>query len=225
MQRVKVSQSKPTQALAFCPAHEDVNTASLSIKEGRDGRVLLKCFAGCNASEIVQSVDLKLRDLYPWTPGQPQPKTKPCATRSTLKAAYHAALASIVQQRDPTERDAPRSTHEMNRARALAEFKFSNVSLSPKTPLLWEIRPPWDRDPLWPLWFEQELLQQMLEDHALSHPDAPPGEVGGAHPTPQQIAAAANRTAIKMARWAADNRLRQRSDPKPIPDGDADARP
>jgi hypothetical protein len=102
IQRVKISQAKPNQALAYCPAHEDVNTASLSIKEGRDGRVLLKCFAGCTALEIITSVELKLRDLYPWTPGQIQPKNKPRATRLTLKTAYNATLAAIVQQRPQT---------------------------------------------------------------------------------------------------------------------------
>jgi DNA primase len=41
--------------LARCPAHDD-RKASLSISEGRDGRVLLKCFAGCAFDQIVSAV-------------------------------------------------------------------------------------------------------------------------------------------------------------------------
>ena len=47
-----------------CPAHED-KEASLSIAQGEDGRVLIKCFAGCGAKEIVGALGLKLKDLFP----------------------------------------------------------------------------------------------------------------------------------------------------------------
>jgi hypothetical protein len=47
-----------------CPAHEDRN-ASLSLAEGTDGRVLLRCFAGCEPLAVVQSLGLELRDLFP----------------------------------------------------------------------------------------------------------------------------------------------------------------
>jgi 5S rRNA maturation endonuclease (ribonuclease M5) len=46
-----------------CPAHEDANP-SLSISEGHDGRVLLKCHAGCPTEAIVAALGLKLRDLF-----------------------------------------------------------------------------------------------------------------------------------------------------------------
>ena len=39
---------------ARCPAHKD-RSASLSIAEGRDGRALVKCFAGCDMLAVVQS--------------------------------------------------------------------------------------------------------------------------------------------------------------------------
>ncbi len=48
---------------ATCPAHDD-SSPSLSIKEGRDGRVLLKCFAGCETSAIVESSALRMADLF-----------------------------------------------------------------------------------------------------------------------------------------------------------------
>jgi hypothetical protein len=43
-----------------CPAHDD-GTSSLSI-DARDGRVLLKCFAGCTVSAIVEAIGLKEAD-------------------------------------------------------------------------------------------------------------------------------------------------------------------
>lgn len=52
---------------AKCPAHED-RTASLSVGEGHDGRVLLHCFAGCDAGAIVAALGFSLADLYPGKP-------------------------------------------------------------------------------------------------------------------------------------------------------------
>ena len=48
---------------AKCPAHED-HKASLSISEGGDGRVLLNCFTGCTAEDIVAALGLSVKDLF-----------------------------------------------------------------------------------------------------------------------------------------------------------------
>jgi hypothetical protein len=50
--------------IAKCPAHDD-RTPSLSINEGRDGRMLLKCFAGCTFDQIVSAAGLTTEDLFP----------------------------------------------------------------------------------------------------------------------------------------------------------------
>lgn len=50
--------------LGKCPAHDD-KSPSLSITETRDGKILLHCFAGCGAGEIVQALGLELADLFP----------------------------------------------------------------------------------------------------------------------------------------------------------------
>ena len=50
--------------MARCPSHED-NGPSLSIEETADGTLLIHCFAGCSADEILGSVDLTLADLFP----------------------------------------------------------------------------------------------------------------------------------------------------------------
>jgi len=49
---------------AFCPAHGD-ERSSLSIGEGKDGRVLLHCFAGCDIADIVAGLGLEVSDLFP----------------------------------------------------------------------------------------------------------------------------------------------------------------
>jgi hypothetical protein len=49
---------------ARCPSHADHHN-SLSISQGDDGRVLLNCFAGCEAEAIVKALGLNMKDLFP----------------------------------------------------------------------------------------------------------------------------------------------------------------
>jgi Toprim domain len=48
---------------ARCPAHED-DRPSLSIGVGEDGRVLLRCFAGCTLEAILAALRLEVSDLF-----------------------------------------------------------------------------------------------------------------------------------------------------------------
>jgi hypothetical protein len=48
---------------ARCPAHDD-RQASLSVKEGEDGRVLIHCHARCAPSTIVERLGLQMSDLF-----------------------------------------------------------------------------------------------------------------------------------------------------------------
>jgi len=50
--------------MACCPAHDDRNP-SLSVSEGDDGRILLKCFADCDIEAVVASIGLNMSDLFP----------------------------------------------------------------------------------------------------------------------------------------------------------------
>lgn len=50
--------------VARCPAHED-RSPSLSITEGRDGRVLVHCFGGCRPEAILEAIGLTFADLRP----------------------------------------------------------------------------------------------------------------------------------------------------------------
>ena len=57
-------QTGKDQWIARCPAHSD-NGPSLSIKESSDGRILVHCFAGCGALEVITSIGLDWGDLFP----------------------------------------------------------------------------------------------------------------------------------------------------------------
>ena len=84
--------------IAKCPAHED-RSPSLSITEGRDGRVLIKCHAGCPTVDIVGTVGLGLRDLFPesdLTPKQKQQYRKQ-KTRAEIEAALSHELLVLIQ--------------------------------------------------------------------------------------------------------------------------------
>jgi hypothetical protein len=50
---------------ARCPAHAGKSPNALSIGEASDGTVLVKCFHGCGAADVVGAVGLNLADLFP----------------------------------------------------------------------------------------------------------------------------------------------------------------
>jgi hypothetical protein len=47
--------------MAPCPAHDD-HEPSLSVRDGRDGRVLVRCHAGCSQQEVIEA--LRARGLW-----------------------------------------------------------------------------------------------------------------------------------------------------------------
>ncbi|MHB8201947.1 MAG: hypothetical protein ACYDD9_14185 [Acidithiobacillus sp.] len=75
--------------IARCPAHDD-RRPSLAISEGRDGRVLLRCWAGCELPAICNALGLRIADLFASTDYR-----KPEAPRSAaaLEREIRAELA------------------------------------------------------------------------------------------------------------------------------------
>lgn len=53
----------------ICPAHAD-RTPSLQVCCAGDGKILLKCFAGCTTEAVVGALGLKMSDLFPDTPAK-----------------------------------------------------------------------------------------------------------------------------------------------------------
>ena len=58
---------------ARCPAHDD-KRQSLSISQGKDGQVLLKCHAGCTVESITAALGIQVKDLFQH---QEPPKERP----------------------------------------------------------------------------------------------------------------------------------------------------
>ncbi|GAB6048461.1 hypothetical protein JCM19379_22900 [Methyloparacoccus murrellii] len=64
----RVKPTGPGTWLASCPtaAHQHGDRSrGLSIREGDDRRVLVHCFSGCSAAEVVGALGLELADLFP----------------------------------------------------------------------------------------------------------------------------------------------------------------
>ena len=48
----------------LCPSHKETHS-SLHVTEGDDGKILLKCFAGCSYKDICASLGIPVKCLFP----------------------------------------------------------------------------------------------------------------------------------------------------------------
>lgn len=64
LDRLPVSRRVGGQYLARCPVHED-HRPSLAVRELPDGKVLLRCHAGCETRQVLDALDLRWKDLFP----------------------------------------------------------------------------------------------------------------------------------------------------------------
>jgi hypothetical protein len=87
----RVKRTGPGRWLALCPAHDDKNP-SLTIRETDDGTVLVKCWTGCGAADVVAAAGLELRDLFPEKPPEARGPLRPrerWVPRDVLAALAH----------------------------------------------------------------------------------------------------------------------------------------
>ena len=88
----KVKRTGAGRWVACCPAHADKGP-SLSLRETDDGRVLVYCFAGCSAVDILAAVGLELRDLYPEPlAGHHKPERRPFPATDVLRCIAFESL-------------------------------------------------------------------------------------------------------------------------------------
>ncbi len=80
--RLNIARRNEDKAMCFCPAHDDRNSPSLSLK-AENGRLLLHCFAGCHPEDIVSEIGLQMKDLFVEWGGGP---TIPPGTPARLHA-------------------------------------------------------------------------------------------------------------------------------------------
>ncbi|MBS0194780.1 MAG: DNA primase [Proteobacteria bacterium] len=83
--------------MARCPAHKDRN-ASLSVAEGSDGRVLVKCFAGCDVLAIVHAVGLEVADLFPERIADRSPEGRVAQREAYRQSGWVAALGVLTRE-------------------------------------------------------------------------------------------------------------------------------
>jgi hypothetical protein len=78
---------------ARCPAHDD-RGPSLSIRDV-DGKILLHCFCGCSASEVVSAIGLEISDLFPPRDHHGKPVRNPFPVTDALRAIAFEALVVV----------------------------------------------------------------------------------------------------------------------------------
>jgi hypothetical protein len=86
LDKLEVASRNGEKAMSFCPAHDDRNNPSLSLK-AEDGKLLLNCFAGCRPEDIVSKIGLRMKDLFSEGRGGIFiPRTRPHACTLTAKS-------------------------------------------------------------------------------------------------------------------------------------------
>jgi hypothetical protein len=100
---------------ACCPAHNDRNP-SLAIRETEDGRILLKCFSGCSAEEILSAISLDMDQLFPERlPNHRYQPEKPRFYSSDLMKLLEFEALVVAVAANQLSKNEPLSETDMNR--------------------------------------------------------------------------------------------------------------
>lgn len=83
--------------IARCPAHDD-RKPSLSVSTGDDGKVLLKCFAGCETGAIVAAIGMEMHQLFPAEKGPVLRAVKNQPRRIVATYDYTDAAGDLIAQ-------------------------------------------------------------------------------------------------------------------------------
>ena len=123
----KVKASGSGKWMACCPAHQD-RSASLSVREVEDGRILVHCFAGCSVDEVLRAVGLDLADLFPprtGDEGRPSKLRRPFIAADAIRALRRELLvawlilADVAAGKPLTDQDRKRAGLARDRCIAL----------------------------------------------------------------------------------------------------------
>jgi hypothetical protein len=118
---LKAQRAGAGRWIAKCPAHPD-RSPSLSIREGRDGRVLLRCFAGCKTEEVLKKLSLTWAVI--------------CGEPMTRAQAHEAAAAREErEQRQERERTVERAaSNQLRGLHAIADELGARLAKNPDAP-------------------------------------------------------------------------------------------
>lgn len=131
LEKVKGSKGRWT---ACCPAHGD-KSPSLAITHLDDGRILLKCFAGCSAYEVVSAVGMDMGDLFPkenklgYSSNNQgiKPERRPFYATDLLRIIHFEALLTGIAAFDLSE---GRQVSDADRKRLKTAFERINEAVS-----------------------------------------------------------------------------------------------
>ena len=99
----RVKETGNSKYLACCPAHDD-RSPSLSIRETKDGQILLNCFAGCDVHSVLDALGLTFSDVYPEPLGHHfKPTKQRVNAREILASLDHESLVVAIIGADVLE--------------------------------------------------------------------------------------------------------------------------
>ncbi len=121
--------------MARCPAHRDKHP-SLAIRVADDGRILVHCFSGCGAADVIAAAGLQFGDLFPEALPQAQYSRaripQPFSAADALRClAYEAgviaiAAADLAEHRALNATDAQRVELAAGRIATALEYVYAN---------------------------------------------------------------------------------------------------
>jgi len=128
--------------MARCPAHEDAKP-SLSIGATDEGRILLRCFAGCELGAIVEALRIEVRDLF----AEPVAPSTLAAAGSVVPAAQLPAVATWLREaRALPDAEVTRLFADSTRTGVAVVFRYTDTAGG----LLYDkFRPLGDRKVFW----------------------------------------------------------------------------
>lgn len=103
---------------AVCPAHED-RSPSLAISEAPDGTILIHCFAGCGAGDIMDAIGMSLSDLFSEKTIGVFKKTERTGREEREKRSF---IQELLLTRQITEARAREIEHELKIEKLTAEI-------------------------------------------------------------------------------------------------------
>jgi hypothetical protein len=152
----RIADARPTGHgwIARCSSHSD-RSPSLSIREGRDGRTLLKCFAGCEPAAIAAALGLNIRDLFGNNSSAATPRAR-AVSAADVEESLQGELTRIVAEESAAAGFGVATlTRHRNAARAIVERRLAVTLRHERTP--WHEVSPHALDPAWSMCVDQAL--------------------------------------------------------------------
>jgi hypothetical protein len=99
----KAKRTSRDSWLACCPAHKD-RTPSLTVRGLDDGRILIHCFSGCGAADVMAAIGLETADLFPAPIADHLPAVRqPFSSTDVLRALRREAAIVAISSADLAE--------------------------------------------------------------------------------------------------------------------------